>query len=797
MFLGQYLLWPPFWMVLVFMPLWAVLLVLGPVPGQSVSRQFTSLKSRISVQPPWTNYFSGDTATLSCHKPAFLPYQIKWYRGDRLLSHNTNTFQVKESGSFKCQADNLPPSKSVHLDFSNAQLILQAPFEVFERDSVVLKCQEKKRTSRSNITFYRNGQHLPHQGTEYHIQNADLQHNGDYHCKNRYASSNKVKIQVQELFPRPVLLARPSQPTDGSPVNLICDTQLSPQKSNVQLKFCFLKDDLISRQVCSQDPEYHIPAIRKEDSTSYICKAGTYDIWKTSRPFQIPVQIPVSLPVLSLSTAKAKALEGDMATLHCEAQRGSPPIWYQFYHESVPLGSSTTSSIGGASLSFPLTTEHSGNYYCTARNHLRLQYSKAVSLFVIVPVSQPTFTLRTPRTQAVVGDTIELHCEAQRGSPPILYQFYHENIILGTHTAPSGGGASFNLSLTAEHSGNYLCEANNGQEAQRSVTITLNVIVPVSHPGLTLRMPRTQAVVGDTVELHCEALTGSPPIQYQFYHENVNLGNSSALSGGGASFNLFLTEEHSGNYFCEASNVAGAQQSKAVSINVIVPVSRPVLTLRAPKAQVVVGDVVELLCEALSGSPPILYQFYYENITLGNSSAPFGGGAFFNFSVTREHSGNYSCEANNRLWAQQSDKVTLFVTGLTGDRSGSVAAGLTGVLLSIVVLAAGALLFHCWLSRKAGRMPASDPTRRPSDSAPQEPTYSNVSGWVELQPVYSNVNSLGGDVVYSEVRWCTKERPYAVASVPMVPENKGSPVIYTEVKVACTSASKPNCQPPQ
>ncbi|XP_069856096.1 Fc receptor-like protein 5 isoform X6 [Dipodomys merriami] len=705
MFLGQYLLWPPFWMVLVFMPLWAVLLVLGPVPGQSVSRQFTaSLKSRISVQPPWTNYFSGDTATLSCHKPAFLPYQIKWYRGDRLLSHNTNTFQVKESGSFKCQADNLPPSKSVHLDFSNAQLILQAPFEVFERDSVVLKCQEKKRTSRSNITFYRNGQHLPHQGTEYHIQNADLQHNGDYHCKNRYASSNKVKIQVQELFPRPVLLARPSQPTDGSPVNLICDTQLSPQKSNVQLKFCFLKDDLISRQVCSQDPEYHIPAIRKEDSTSYICKAGTYDIWKTSRPFQIPVQIPVS---------------------------------------------------------------------------------------------QPTFTLRTPRTQAVVGDTIELHCEAQRGSPPILYQFYHENIILGTHTAPSGGGASFNLSLTAEHSGNYLCEANNGQEAQRSVTITLNVIVPVSHPGLTLRMPRTQAVVGDTVELHCEALTGSPPIQYQFYHENVNLGNSSALSGGGASFNLFLTEEHSGNYFCEASNVAGAQQSKAVSINVIVPVSRPVLTLRAPKAQVVVGDVVELLCEALSGSPPILYQFYYENITLGNSSAPFGGGAFFNFSVTREHSGNYSCEANNRLWAQQSDKVTLFVTGLTGDRSGSVAAGLTGVLLSIVVLAAGALLFHCWLSRKAGRMPASDPTRRPSDSAPQEPTYSNVSGWVELQPVYSNVNSLGGDVVYSEVRWCTKERPYAVASVPMVPENKGSPVIYTEVKVACTSASKPNCQPPQ
>lgn len=92
-----------------------------------------------------------------------------------------------------------------------------------------------------------------------------------------------------------------------------------------------------------------------------------------------------------------------------------------------------------------------------------------------VPVSRPVLTLRPPRDQAVVGDVVELHCEVQRGSPPILYQFYHEDVTLGSSSSASGGGASFNLILKTEHSGNYFCEANNGQGVQRSYTVSLSV----------------------------------------------------------------------------------------------------------------------------------------------------------------------------------------------------------------------------------------------------------------------------------------------------------------------------------
>ena len=97
-------------------------------------------------------------------------------------------------------------------------------------------------------------------------------------------------------------------------------------------------------------------------------------------------------------------------------------------------------------------------------------------------------------------------------------------------------------------------------------------------------------------------------------------------------------------------------------LSLSVPVSRPVLTLRASGAQAVVGDVMELHCESRRGSPPILYRFYHEDVSLGSSSVP-SGRAFFNLSLTAEHSGNYSCEADNGLGVQLSDRVTLSVTG--------------------------------------------------------------------------------------------------------------------------------------
>ncbi|PNI30299.1 FCRL2 isoform 4 [Pan troglodytes] len=133
-----------------------------------------------------------------------------------------------------------------------------------------------------------------------------------------------------------------------------------------------------------------------------------------------------------------------------------------------------------------------------------------------------------------------------------------------------------------------------------------------------------------------------------------------------------------------------------------VPVSRPVLTLRSPVAQAAVGDLLELHCEALRGSPPILYQFYHEDVTLGNSSAPSGGGASFNLSLTAEHSGNYSCEANNGLGAQCSEAVPVSISGPDGYRRDLMTARVLWGLFGVLGFTGVALLLYALFHKISG-----------------------------------------------------------------------------------------------
>ncbi|XP_040308470.1 Fc receptor-like protein 5 isoform X17 [Herpailurus yagouaroundi] len=901
------------------------------------------------------------------------------------------------------------------VDGKSDWLTLVAPSAVFEGDRIDLTCQRKNDWWKvTRVSYHKDGEELQFSSelSNFSIQRAVLSDSGTYHCAvalvwplfsfQKEKTSRSVRIEVQELFPRPVLTVSPFRAVEGNPVTLTCETKLSPQRSDAQLQFCFFRDGRALGSGWSSSPELRVPAMWSGDSGSYWCEAetvtprvrkqslqsqihvrgvpvsnvslemraprgqviegrnlvllcsvteGTGNItfsWhreatgtsvgkKTQRslsvelevpavqerdagryycradnghgPIQskvlsILVRIPVSCPILSITAPRAQAVEGDVVELRCEAQRGSPPILYRFYYEDVPLGNSSAPSGGGASFNLSLTAEHSGNYSCEADNGLGARRSEVVPLSLSVPVSPPVLTIRRPRSQAVEGDVVELHCEAQRGSPPILYRFYHEDVPLGSSSAPSGGEASLNLSLTAEHSGNYSCEANNSLGVQRSKMVSLSITVPVSHPVLTLNPDVAQAMVGDVLELRCEAQRGSPPILYWFYHEDVILGNTSAPFGGGASFNLSLTTEHSGNYSCGADNGLGAQSSEMVSLNITVPASRPVLTVRTPRAQAVEGDVVELRCEAQRGSPPILYRFYredvplesssapsgggtsfylslttehsgnysceadnglgaqrsevvplsvivpvshptltlrapgaqakvgdmvelrceaqrgsppiwyrfyHEDVPLGNSSAPSGGGASLNLSLTAEHSGNYSCEADNGLGARRSEAVPLSMSGLTGSRSGPIATGVTGGLFSTLGFGVVALLLYCRLPRKAGGRPTSDPSRSPADSDVREPVYRNAPAWLELQPVYSNVNPKGGEVVYSEVRRIPQGSKPAANSDSVLgllrthlpshgqaashrpSDPPGSSVIYSQVKVACPSA----CVAPQ
>lgn len=94
------------------------------------------------------------------------------------------------------------------------------------------------------------------------------------------------------------------------------------------------------------------------------------------------------------------------------------------------------------------------------------------------------------------------------------------------------------------------------------------------------------------------------------------------------------------------------------------PVSQPLLTLSPGPTGLAVGDVVQLFCVALKGSPPILYSFYLDGKMLGSPQAPRGRTASFSFTaMSARDAGSYSCQAQNNVSKETSEPKMLSLDG--------------------------------------------------------------------------------------------------------------------------------------
>ncbi|XP_040308463.1 Fc receptor-like protein 3 isoform X10 [Herpailurus yagouaroundi] len=687
------------------MLLWLLLIL---APGRQPAGALP--KALLLLKPPWSTAFKGETVTLFCKDHHSLAWEyVSWYHNETPLRRQSGKLQISKSGHYRCKTQRSSLSDPVHVQFLSDWLVLQASHPAFERDKVVLRCRGKEEEDIMERTYYKNEEKIRSSYNSNITVYPAFNDDSTYHCtaSGTYIwggswteTSRPLKIQVQELFPSPVLTASPSWPIEGSPMTLTCETWLPPQTSHTRLQFCFFKEHRALGAGWSHSPELQIPTTWSEGAASYWCQARTVipRILKTSPRSQIRVhRVPVSDVNLETQPPVGQLIEGEDLVLICSVAAGTGTVTFSWHREGSErsLGRKTQNALSAELRIASVREQDAGRYYCAADNMDGPVLSKRIRITLRVPVSPPVLTIRRPRSQAVEGDVVELHCEAQRGSPPILYRFYHEDVPLGSSSAPSGGEASLNLSLTAEHSGNYSCEANNS---------------------------------------------------------------------------------------------LGVQRSKMVSLSITVPVSHPVLTLNPDVAQAMVGDVLELRCEAQRGSPPILYWFYHEDVILGNTSAPFGGGASFNLSLTTEHSGNYSCGADNGLGAQSSEMVSLNITGLSKNKVTHITVGVIGCLLSMLGLAAtAALVGRFRTQRKSGAIPrniGSVPGPDPPAQALHGPPSLSRPALMELQPLYSNVSPGDDDLVYSQI-WSRQHREGSPARSPRTHQKGEEPaIIYSEVKRA-------------
>nr|XP_003415000.1 Fc receptor-like protein 1 isoform X1 [Loxodonta africana] len=410
-------------------------------------------------------------------------------------------------------------------------------------------------------------------------------------------------------------------------------------------------------------------------------------------------------------------------------------------------------------------------------------------LLIYAPLCEPTeLLLIASPTRPIEGSSMTLICKIypapQTAGVQLQFCFFSDvwNQRLPCNTSPKLQIPK----MWRENSGSYWCEAKPEKtRVIRSQRFWIDVQrVRVSDVSLETQPPGGQVMEGKKLVLVCSVAKGTGNITFLWYKGAMGFKlGTKTLRSLTADFEILTARESDAEqYYCAADNGYGPSLSGLVSITVRIPVSHPVLTLRATGAQAVVGDMVELHCEAQRGSPPILYRFYHEDIILGNSSAPSGGGASFN--LTAEHSGNYFCEADNGLGAQHSEAVLLNITVPTKDRRELLTIGVIEGLLGTLGPTAVILLFCYWLKKKIGKRSARDPLRSPPSPVPQDFTYVNSPTPAPLQPVYENVNVLSGDDVYSLVYCSQQERKPAAEPPRTLTEDEVSLAIYSKVKQA-------------
>ncbi|XP_031822684.1 Fc receptor-like protein 3 isoform X3 [Sarcophilus harrisii] len=221
-------------------------------------------------------------------------------------------------------------------------------------------------------------------------------HPGEYRCQTQGSTlSDPVNLVFSsELFSPPELKTTTSEPIEGTPVNLSCETQLSPQRLDTKLYFSFTRDGMVITSSGKNSHVLQIPTIQTKDSGSYRCeaKAVTQNILKQSNYVKISVKIPVSQPFFNLSAFRAQASVGDVVEFHCKVLRGSFPIQYQFYHENTILENKIALSGDAVSFNLTMTVGHSGNYFCKANNSFSYQLSKNLTLSISDPIRSQTNT---------------------------------------------------------------------------------------------------------------------------------------------------------------------------------------------------------------------------------------------------------------------------------------------------------------------------------------------------------------------------------------------------------------------
>ncbi|XP_067355859.1 B-cell receptor CD22-like isoform X2 [Channa argus] len=261
-----------------------------------------------------------------------------------------------------------------------------------------------------------------------------------------------------------------------------------------------------------------------------------------------PVYAP-QLPSVSVSPS-AEIVEGSSVTLTCSSD-ANPAANYTWYKKDTNPNVQPLSK--QPKLVFTsIQSSDSGEYYCKAQNTMGRKTSQYIFVHVKYPPQLPSVSV-SPSAEIVEGSSVTLTCSSD-ANPAAKYTWYKKDTNPNVQPLSKQPKLVFS-SIQSSDSGEYYCKARNTMGKKTSQYIFVHVKYPPQLPSVSVS-PSAEIVEGSSVTLTCSS-DANPAANYTWYKENEDSPKAS-----GQIFTITdIRREHSGNYYCEAQNTRGRQNS--------------------------------------------------------------------------------------------------------------------------------------------------------------------------------------------------------------------------------------------
>nr|CAD7398081.1 unnamed protein product [Timema cristinae] len=332
--------------------------------------------------------------------------------------------------------------------------------------------------------------------------------------------------------------------------------------------------------------------------------------------------------------------------------------WFHLdVHDANPVEPSATIGIFNDGTELRISNirhEDIGDYTCIARNG-----EGQISHTARVIIAGGAVIMVPPTNQTKLeGEKVQFSCEAKALPGNVTVKWYREGVYvkevaaLETRVTIRRDGSLIVNPVSADDSGQYMCEVTNGIGDPQSASAFLNV----EYPAKVTFTPTVQYLpfrLAGVVQCYIKA---NPPLQYVTWTKDKRLlepyqTKDIVIMNNGSLLFTRVNQNHQGRYTCTPYNAQGTQGSSG-PMEVLVR-KPPVFTVEPDNLyQRKVGETVEMHCDAQEAEgtqkPNIQWQ-RRDGSPLQRNRVRANGGNITIEGLRRTDFGFYQCVASNEV----------------------------------------------------------------------------------------------------------------------------------------------------